>query len=166
MVLSNKVSCEAGSFLLQPQAPQVFTARGFEALFPALELWVAWSVLLPSYSSRFICMQMWDHLVCQPLPHPPHPPAAPLCPPVSLDECFFFNSLVVRLPYSSIFWQFWLFFVFKFVVVLLLVVQGGKVYLPTPPSWPEVPMLYFFDVSASPTDVFFCENALSSDLTV
>ena len=28
-------------------------------------------------------------------------------------------------------------------------------YLPTPPSWPEVPMLYFFDVSASPTDVFF-----------
>ena len=33
-----------------------------------------------------------------------------------------FNSLVVRLPYSLIFWQFWLFFVFKFVVFLLLVV--------------------------------------------
>ena len=33
----------------------------------------------------------------------------------------------------SIFWQFWLFFVFKFVVVILLVVQGGKVYLPMPP---------------------------------
>ena len=30
------------------------------------------------------------------------------------------------------------FFVFKFVVVLLLVVRGGKVYLPMPPSWPEV----------------------------
>ena len=27
---------------------------------------------------------------------------------------------------------------FKFVVVLLLVVQGGKVYLPMPPSWLEV----------------------------
>ena len=26
-----------------------------------------------------------------------------------------------------IFWQFWLFFVYKFVVVLLLVVGGGKV---------------------------------------
>ena len=30
------------------------------------------------------------------------------------------------------------FFVFKFVVVLLLVVQGGTVYLPMPPTWPEV----------------------------
>ena len=32
------------------------------------------------------------------------------------------------------FWQFWLFFVFKFAVVLL-VVQGGKMCLPVPPSW-------------------------------
>ena len=45
---------------------------------------------------------------------------------------FLLNTLVVRLLYSLIFWQFQLFFVFKFVVVLLLVVQGGKVYLPTP----------------------------------
>ena len=56
-------------------------------------------------------------------------------PPTGLDECFFFNSLVVGLPYSSIFCQFWLFFVFKFFV-LLLVVGGGTVCLPTPPSWP------------------------------
>ena len=41
--------------------------------------------------------------------------------PTGLDECFFFISLVVGLPYSSIFWQFWLFFLFKFVVVLLVV---------------------------------------------
>ena len=27
-------------------------------------------------------------------------------PPTSLDECFFFNSSDVGLPYSSIFWQF------------------------------------------------------------
>ena len=54
-----------------------------------------------------------------------------------LNACFFFKSLVVGLPYSSIFWQFWLFFVFKFVV-LFLVVQGDKVYLPMPPSWLEV----------------------------
>ena len=58
--------------------------------------------------------------------------------PTSLNECFFFNSLVVELPYRLIVWQFWLVFVFKFVVVLLLVVRGSKVYLPTPPSWPEV----------------------------
>ena len=30
---------------------------------------------------------------------------------------------------------------FKFVVILLLVVRGGKVYLPMPPFWPEVPHL-------------------------
>ena len=59
-------------------------------------------------------------------------------PPTGLNECVFFNSLVVGLAYSSVFCQFWLFFVFKFVVVLLLVVQGGTVCLPTPPSWPEV----------------------------
>ena len=51
-------------------------------------------------------------------------------PRTSLNQSFFFNSLAVGLPYSLIFWQFWLFFVFEFVVVLLLVVQGGKyVYL-------------------------------------
>ena len=59
-------------------------------------------------------------------------------PPTSLDECFFFNSLVVGLPYSLIFCQFWGFFVFKFVLVLLLVVRGSTVCLPTPPSWPKV----------------------------
>ena len=59
-------------------------------------------------------------------------------PPTSLDECVFFKSLVVGLPYSSIFLQFWLLFVFIFDV-LLLVVRGGKVYLPMLPSWPEVP---------------------------
>ena len=37
-------------------------------------------------------------------------------PPTGLDECLFFNSLVVGLPYSSIFCQFWLFFIFKFVL--------------------------------------------------
>ena len=77
------------------------------------------------------------HLAASPLC-----PAACLCPSYGLDECFFFNSLVIRLPYSSIFCQFWLFFVLKFVVVLLLVVRGGTVYLPMPPSWPEVQKLF------------------------
>ena len=60
-----------------------------------------------------------------------------------LDECFFFNYLVVGLQYSLIFWQFWLFFIFKFVV-FLLVVQGGTVYLPTLPSLLEVKDFYLF----------------------
>ena len=96
---------------------------------------------------------MWDCLLCQ------QPPGLvlqtlPCCesslpqlpvssPPTGLNECFFFISLVVRLPYSSIFCQFWLFFVFKFVVVLLLVVQGGTVCLSTAPSWPELPSLSY-----------------------
>ena len=82
----------------------------------------------------------------------PGPPAATLqqvlsaqllvsAPPNGLDECFFFNALVVRLPYSLIFWQFLLFFVFKFVVLLLLVVQGGTVCLLMPPCWLELKYL-------------------------
>ena len=41
------------------------------------------------------------------------PVSAPL---TSLGECFFFISLVVRLPYSSIFCQFWMLFVFKLLL--------------------------------------------------
>ena len=47
---------------------------------------------------------------------------------------FFFNSLVVRVPCSLIFWCFWLFIDFRLVGVLLLVVQGSEGFLPTPPS--------------------------------
>ena len=78
------------------------------------------------------------HLVHQPQPYlqPSLPWLSVSAPPTGLDECCF-NSLVVRLLYSSIFWQFWLVFVCKFVVVLL-VVRGGAVCLPTPPFWLEV----------------------------
>ena len=103
-----------------------------------LELWIERSVT----RSTSCC------LTC------PGPPAATLAqvlaarppvsaPPTGLDECFFFISLVVRLLYSSIFCQFWLFFVFKLVVVLLLVVRGGSVCLPMPPSWLEVVLIFF-----------------------
>ena len=51
---------------------------------------------------------------------------------------FFFNSLVVGVPCSLIFWHFWLFIDFRLVVILLLVVWGSKGFLPTPPSWPEL----------------------------
>ena len=57
------------------------------------------------------------------------PPRLPISvPPTGLVE-YFFNSLAAGVPYSLIFWHFWLFFVFKFVVVLLLVVRGSKAYL-------------------------------------
>ena len=58
--------------------------------------------------------------VCQPPPccesSPPQLPVS--VPPTGLDECFFFISLVVGLLYSSIFCQFWLFFVFKLLLSL------------------------------------------------
>ena len=37
-------------------------------------------------------------------------------PPPGLGECFFFISLAVGLPYSSMFCQFWLFFAFKLLL--------------------------------------------------
>ena len=150
MGLSNELSYEVS------QPPQVFSVRGFETLFShtgALGCTVCLDsqLFLPVYLHAKMRLPglpaiALPALVLQLLPWwVPSPPWLPISiPPTSLDECFFFKSLVVKLPYSLIFWQFWLFFVFKFVVVLLLVVQGDKVYLPTPPSWPEVFLFYFF----------------------
>ena len=89
--------------LLLPQSPRVFSIRGLRLYFPALEHWVVWSASLPHRSSRFICAQLWGHRIRQ-------PPWLPIStPPTGLDKCFFFISLVVRLPFSLIFCQFWLF---------------------------------------------------------
>ena len=56
-------------------------------------------------------------------------------PPTGLDECFFFNSLVVRLPYSLIFCQFWLFFVFKWLLSFWLCEEAQCVYLRLHLGW-------------------------------
>ena len=128
--------------------PKFFQSEALRFYFPMLEPWVEQSVSLPSCSSCFIHTQTPDHplyqdttshtLFLQPLPcclfSPAHLPIS--TSPTILDECFFFNSLVVRLSCSLIFWHFWLFYVFKFVV--LFVVWGSKVYVPMPPSWLEV----------------------------
>ena len=145
--------------LLPPQPPWVFSIRGWRLYFPALEPWVAGSASLPHCSSWFIYTQMWGPRghqpppcgVCQLQPACPIPqsvtslglPATTLLrvlatrllistPPTGLDECFFFISLVVRLPYSSIFWHFWLFFVFKLLLSffwLYLCLRLGQNYL-------------------------------------
>ena len=139
MGLSNSSAVRLGVSPAAASTPTGVFSQRFEALFPRAGALGCGSVLLPSCSNRFIHTRTWDHPVCQPLPrHMSFPPWLPISAPLTgLGDCFFFNSLVIRLPYSSIFWKFWWFFAFKFVV-LLLVVRGGAVYLLTPPSWLEV----------------------------
>ena len=62
--------------------PQVFSVRGLRLYFPELEPWVAQSVSLPSWSSRFICKRMWGHPVRQ--PPPSRESSEPGCPPPPL----------------------------------------------------------------------------------
>ena len=69
---------------------------------------------------------LWVRLCC----HQSHPPWLPIsAPPTGLNECFFFISVVVRLPCSSIFCHFWLFFVFKLLSFFWLCEEVQCVYL-------------------------------------
>ena len=58
--------------------------------------------------------------------------------PTSLGGCGFFNSIVVRLQFSSIsdIHEWWWFYIL--VVILMWLCEGREPYLPTPPSWLEV----------------------------
>ena len=69
--------------------------------------------------------------------------ALPFSPPLTCLGGCFFNSFIVGLPCSLIFLQFWLFSVFKLVVILLLVVQGSEAFLPTLPSWPKLLFIFY-----------------------
>ena len=156
MGLSNKLSCEAGSFSCCRPNPHgcflflfffsptgVFNQR-FEGLFPcagALGCGVCFAppLFLPVYLCPNVepwglpATTLWGlPAAAWPTPlhnPPPHWVRQPLlyrksslpwlpvsAPPTGLDECFFFISLVVALPYNSIFCQFWLFFVFKLLL--------------------------------------------------
>ena len=81
MGLSNKLSCEAGSFSCHRNPHKFLQPEVLKLYFPALQPWVVWSILLPSCSSQFILMQMWDCPVCQ---------TAGLRPSYH-SGCFFFN---------------------------------------------------------------------------
>ena len=159
MGLSSELSCGAGSFSHSCNPHRFFQSGILRLYFPTLEPLFVQSVSLPSCSSWFTCTQMWHRpalqlsprnpsattlpaLVLQALPcHQSSPPRLPIsAPSTGLYECFFFNFLDVGFPYGSIFWQFWLFLVFKFFVVLLLVVRGGTVL---PPSWLELLFMNF-----------------------
>ena len=137
MGLSNKLSCEAGSFSHCYHNPH----RCFQS--------VVWGFISPHWSPDWVTRSVAESISCclvsqlQPcLLRPtirglagatshchahPGPPATALLrvlsarlpvstTPTGLDECVFFNSLVVGFPYSLIFCQFWLFFVFKLLL--------------------------------------------------
>ena len=113
----------------------------FEALFPCAGT-LGCTVCLPGPWSTSCCLSgqlqlsppcctichLTGSISCH-LATCPFCPAAHLCPLTCLDECFFFISLVVRLPYSSIFCQFWLFFVFKLLLSFLWLCEAHCVYL-------------------------------------
>ena len=157
MGLSNELSSEAGSFSTAAStATGVFSQRS-EALFPqagALGCAVCFDPLLflPVYLFANVGPQglpattlwglpaaAWPALFHNPPPcwvHQLPPccesslPCLPIpAPPTGLDGCFFFISLVVGLPYSSIFCQFWLFFVFKLLSSFWLCEEAQCVYL-------------------------------------
>ena len=127
----------------------VFHQR-FEALFPRVgALGCAVSFAPPLFLPVYLCTNVGSRgLLAAALPAQLHnlprhwvhqpplccessPPRLPVCaPPTSLDECFFFISLVVWLPYSLIFCQCWLVFFFKLLLSFLwLCVEVQCVYL-------------------------------------
>ena len=120
---SSELSCVARSFshwhnshnFLQPEVLRLFPQR----LFPhagtlGFAVCLAPHLFLPVYPPSLLATalptQSSSHCLAT-----LHISA----PPTNLNEYFFFNSLIVGVPYSSIFWQFWLFFVSKFVVLLV-----------------------------------------------
>ena len=134
--------------LLWPQAPQVFSISDLRLYFPNLELWVTPSVAL----STCCCLTGQVQLCspCSTVRHLAGPPATTLlqdlsaqlplsAPPTGLDECFFFISLVVGRPYSSIFCQFWLFFVLKLLLSLFWLCEEAQcVYLRLHLGWKPI----------------------------
>ena len=90
MGLSNKISCEAGSFSCCHLNPhRCFQSEALRVYFPAPEPWVAPFVLLPRCSFQFISMRLWDLPVHKPQPclvlkllpcHESSPPSSPSLP--------------------------------------------------------------------------------------
>ena len=73
MGLSNKLSCEAGSFSCSRNPHRFSQPEVLRLSFPTPAPWAVQSVLLPSCSSWVIHKQMWDHLVCHLATCPLHP---------------------------------------------------------------------------------------------
>ena len=150
--LSNKLSCETGSFSHRSNcsSPQsalslIFT---FSQPYPPPHC----GSFQPDFQTSKLSLPCCGFFLSTHLPH------FPGLPPTSLVDCFF-NSLVVGAPCSLIFWHFWLFIVFRLVVILPLVVQGSKGFLPLPQSWPEL-LEVSIVITSSPEILFSAVSSL------
>ena len=153
-----------GVSLAAASTPKGFSIRGLRLYFPKLEPWVGQSVWLPPpFPPVYLCENVGPHgLLAAAWPalfHSPPPrwvqqlphrresslPWLPIsAPPAGLDECFFFNSLVVGLSYSSIFCQFWLFFVFKLLLSFFWLWEEAQcVYLRLHLGWKPTSIFNF-----------------------
>ena len=156
MCLSNELACEAGSFSCCCFNFHGCFHQRFEALFPRAGALGCMICFAPRHSSRLIYVQMWGHRVCQPPPcgvcqlqsdllcstirhltgstsrRLGTSPLRPGCPsPPLLPVWMNVSSLSPWLsdPCSSIFCQFWLFFVFKLLSFFWLCKEAQCVYL-------------------------------------
>ena len=132
MGLSNNLSCEAGSF----SCCHLNSHRCFQS--------EVWGFISPSWnpglhglsrSQLFLQVYLYSHVGPQSPQVITLPPVfsaqLPIsAPPTGLDECVFSNSLVAGLPYSLIFCQFWLVFVFKLLLSFFWLCEEAQcVYL-------------------------------------
>ena len=133
----------------------MFSVRGFEALFPHTGALGCTVCLIPQ-----LVLLVYMHVNVG----PPSLPAATLptlvlqlppchkssrtwlpisAPPTGLDECFFFNSLVVRLPYSSIFVSSGHFFILNLLSFFLLCKEAKCIYLCLHLGWKSKKNFFF-----------------------
>ena len=161
MGLSNDLSCGWESLLLPPQPQRVFSIRGLRLYFPMLEPRVVRFALLPTVPpglsvrecGAIVCYpgsacpvlrhsesgplglsaQMWGRRVCQwsdCLPRSSH------TPPVSVPPRQRESSPPLLLVWMNVYFLFpWCRTSLPFDFLSVLVVRGGAVCLPMPPSW-------------------------------
>ena len=168
-------------FLLLLQPPQVFTARVFEALVSCSGTLVCAVYLVPQL---FILAYAHTNggllhppATTSPIHQPSHCLPRSSCwhessllilpisaPPTSLDECFFFNSLIVRLPYSSIFWQLRWFLFLNLLSFFWLYEEAKHSFLCLHLGWksPRVIMLKFITQIKSSFAWKKCKNYILS----
>ena len=133
------------------------TNVGLQGL-PATTLWgllaAAWPALFHSPPPRWVRQLL---PCCE-----SYPPQLPIsASPTGLDECFFFICLVIGLPCSLIFCQFWLFFVFKLLLSFFWFCNEAQcVYLCLHLGWkPNFLIVVFICISPMASDAghpFIC----------